>query len=89
VHAAFQFSTEFPAIMAEWARDSNYVVVLAARDRAHLLEQFDRCSCAVYRALVTEPDLDDEATAFAVLGVSAGRLLSSLPLAGKELSMSR
>jgi hypothetical protein len=88
VHAALQFSTEFPAVTAAWALESNYIVCLAARDRSHLLEQFDRCSCAEFRALVLEPDLDNEATAFAVLGVTAGRLLSSLPLSGKEFAHS-
>lgn len=71
-----------------WHRDSNYVVVLSVPDEPSLKRQFDRMASAPARVIVTEPDMSDEAMAFAVLGVDAGRLLSSLPAQGKELAMS-
>lgn len=86
VHAAFLFSTEFPEATAVWHRESNYVVALQAQDLEHLVQWFNRCTPDINRCMMIEPDLEDEPTAFAALGPAAGRLLSSLPLAGKEVA---
>lgn len=70
-----------------WHRDSNYVVVLSVPDEESLLQYFNRIPEATARALVIEPDMDDASTAFAALGADAGRILSNLPLAGKDFAM--
>ena len=63
------------------------MVILAAHDELELISYWQRLDGAPYRMLVREPDLHSEATAFAVLGSSAGRVLSALPLALKEAAL--
>ena len=87
MHAAFLFSTEFPAVTESWHRESNYVVVLQIPDEVDLFRRFNRCADVLHRVMVFEPDIDDQATAFAVLGADAGRILSDLPLAMKAAAM--
>lgn len=74
-----------PEAAGRWHDRSNYLVVLSVPDERALellCDDLNGC-CPV---LVHEPDLDDQATAFAVRH-DAGRWLSSLPLAMRELSM--
>lgn len=66
---------------AERAPPEN-LVVLHADDEAALRALYERCS-TFEPALFCEPDLDDEATAFAV-DERARTLLSSLPLALRQ-----
>lgn len=87
VHAAFLFATEHPTTTTTWHHDSNYVVVLAVHDLNHLEHEFSRIPEHCARVMVIEPDIGDEPTAFAALGLDAGRILSSLPLAGKQVVM--
>ena len=87
VHAAFLFATEFPEVTEAWHRESNFVVVLQVPDEAALIDRFHRLVPTTDRVVVTEPDLNDEATAFAVVGPIAGRLLSDLPLCQKVVAM--
>lgn len=63
------------------------MVVLSAADELDLLTYWQRLQGVPHRLLVREPDLDDRATAFAVLGSEAGRVLSALPLCLKEKAM--
>ena len=81
------FADEFPEAAAEWHRESNFVVVLQAADEEALWSRYARCRDVVHRAIVTEPDLTDEHTAFAALGSEAGRILSDLPLCLKAVAM--
>lgn len=81
------FATEFPDATEEWHRESNYIVVLQVPDLPELYRQFDRLPAHVKQCIVIEPDLDDQPTAFAALGPEVGRILSSLPLAGKAVAM--
>jgi hypothetical protein len=81
------FATEFPSETEEWHTESSYVVVLQVPSVAHLTARFSCLPEHSKRCLVREPDLDDEPTAFAVLGHDAGRLLSDLPLALKEVAV--
>ena len=88
VHAAFQLSVTFPAKIARWYRDSNYLVVLASGDLHRDTERvLDRCADSpVPHIYVVEPDYPNEPTtavAF-VPDESLARSLSSLPLALKR-----
>lgn len=87
VHAAFLFSSEHPDVTDAWHRDSNYVVVLQVSDLASLHARYDRLPEHAPRVIVVEPDIGNEATAFATIGADSGRLLSDLPLALKEAAM--
>lgn len=70
--------------MIEWHDTSSFVAVLSIPDESFLRARFAKLPSHAARALFTEADLDDEATAFAVLGADAGRQLSDLPLALRE-----
>jgi hypothetical protein len=87
VHAGFLFASEYPSETAEWHTTSNYVVVLQVPDLPSLIDRFARLPEHAQRVLNTEPDVNDEATSFAVLGADAGRVLSDLPLCLKEAVM--
>lgn len=73
--------------MSKWHEDSNFVVVLAAENQIELLSYWQKMHDVAAAVLVREPDIDDEATAFAALGHEAGRMLSALPLCLKEPAM--
>lgn len=77
VHAATAFALAHP----ERASSTPNVVVLAVPDEAALLSFADSAG-VVFR----EPDVGDEATAFAT--VSDSTRFSCLPLAGRVLAMS-
>jgi hypothetical protein len=85
VHAALSFAFEHPDDGRQWHDTTPWVVCLSVPDERELLAEWDRVSHIPHRVLVREPDLDDAATSFAVLGHEAGRLLSSLPLSLREL----
>lgn len=88
VHAAALFAFEHPEAFSDWHDHSSYVVVLQVPDLAHLTARYSCLPEYAKRVLNREPDLGDQATAFAVLGNDAGRLLSDLPLALRETVMS-
>lgn len=87
MHAAFSFAHEHTESFRTWQEESNFVVVLSAHDEIELLSYWQRLDLNPYRALVREPDIGNQATAFAVIGLEAGRVLSSLPLCLKEMAM--
>lgn len=87
MHAAFSFAHEHTEPFRTWQEESNFVVVLSAHNEIELLSYWQRLDLNPYRALVREPDIGNQATAFAVIGHEAGRVLSSLPLCLKELAM--
>ena len=82
-HGMRQFCEEHPALDKEWFANSNYIVVLSAKDETHLFKTMEKAiqenvSFSAFR----EPDLDDTVTAV-VLGPSAGsaKICKRLPLA--------
>ncbi len=86
-HAQHLFAQRFPELIEQWEGN---LVVLQVPDEAHLDALYESLSGGkrnegeVYPAAAFfEPDLDDEMTAIAA-GGSAGKLLSSLPLALKQ-----
>ena len=88
MHAGFLFATEFPELTEKWHTDSQFVVVLQTSGLNALNERFNRLhGSGAPHVMFHEADLDDEPTAFATLGPHAGRVLSDLPLALKEVAM--
>ena len=88
-HAAIDFQHQHPEIAKDWNQNSNYLVFLTARDEQHLEELLQK---ADFKGLVTtsfrEPDINNELTAIAIEpSVFTKRLVSSLPLFGKEVSL--
>lgn len=85
IHAAFEFSTQNRLITSGWVRDSNYLVVVAAQDEAHLnMYATAALQAGLRTTLVHEPDCNDELTAIAIEpSTEAKRLCSNLPLVGK------
>jgi hypothetical protein len=77
-HAISAFAFYFEADHRAWHQGSNNLVILAARDEAHLLELARESPGPL--AIFREPDLGNTVTAVAFHGDMARRL-SSLPLA--------
>lgn len=75
-------------VFNDWAENSEYLVVLAAKDEQELLQMSDKLhqeKITAYKFF--EPDLDDELTAIAISPIDserASRLLSCFPLALRE-----
>lgn len=94
-HALAAFCTLRPALAADWAERSSYLVLLAVPDETALLALWERCA-GLPGALYREPDFGDAATAFCVgpepIGdvlsdLEARRLFANLPLLLKEPAM--
>jgi hypothetical protein len=80
-HAAFDFAVAFSALVRDWHRTSNTLVVLAAADELSLGWLCDDAVAAGLRVVrFHEPDLGGALTA-AALEPAAHRLVSRLPLA--------
>lgn len=87
-HALLHLALRCTPQLRQWSSQSNNLVVLQAADETALALVAGRliaAGCTV--ELSREPDLDDELTAISVLGDdTARRLLSNLPLAGRDLA---
>jgi len=87
VHAASELAYQYHSLHSLWMRDSRFLVCLACADRKELTELYGQLHYSGQAAaLWLENDLNDEPTAFAVIGDSnkIKKLLSKLPLAFKE-----
>ena len=83
-HALVAFQHEHGPVYDEWYRTSNNLVVLSAPNKEELAKLAYDLTCRGIRvAMFREPDLGDELTAIAC-EPAAGRLLSNLPLAGRQ-----
>lgn len=81
VHAAVRFALQYHDDVEDWERGANNVVVLAARDEAHLEELTTRAIHADARVeTFREPDLGNQRTAVA-FDEQSRPILSSLPKA--------
>lgn len=87
VHAAFEFSVDFPSIAEVWRRHSNYLVVVGVRDEDVLLELANSAAAFdVKHTVVREPDYCDTVTAVAMEPVpKASALCAEYPCALKGL----
>jgi hypothetical protein len=80
-HAAFDFAVAHPALVRDWHRTSNTLVILAAADELSLGWLCDDAVAVGLRVVrFHEPDLGGALTA-AALEPAAHRLVSRLPLA--------
>lgn len=86
VHAALDFSLEYPELTKDWHSISNYICLLAAKDESELAALSDRLKKKDLKFIVfTEPDLNNEITAIAIEpGKRTRRVTSSFPLALKS-----
>lgn len=85
IHAAVDWCMS-NKLSFKWHK-SNYIVLLQTPNEDSLLDEISRLQDHGYSpTLIQEPDLSNEVTAFAV-EPAAGYLLSSLPLAFKEVSL--
>lgn len=81
-HALRAFIEDHPEEDREWFGGSNNIVVLNPGDEEDLLRYLARAEArGLKTALFREPDLDDQATAIAIYGLDAHRLVSCLPKA--------
>lgn len=87
MHAAFEFSVDFPTVTEVWRRHSNFLVVVGVRDEDVLLELANSAAAFdIKHTVVREPDYCDTVTAVALEpGEQAARLCAEYPLALKGL----
>ena len=85
-HAAIQFQHEHPEISKDWHTNSNYIIILAAKDEQDLLRILEKTrNAGLQSSVFTEPDLDDQVTAIAIEpSVLTQKICSNLPLALRE-----
>jgi len=87
VHACATFARRHREVFDVWHDGPNNVVILAARDENHLARLQATIESLALLVGVREPDLGDSLTAIAFSGTdAAARLVSSLPLALRELT---
>jgi hypothetical protein len=85
-HALSAFACAHPEKHREWHEGSNNLVIVSVADEAALQRLLERAACRmVGRASFREPDFGDAMTAIALYGAEAGKLVSSLPLALRQL----
>jgi len=86
VHAAIQFTQEWPDIVAPWYADSNYLVVVTVDDEDALRDIADQARTLNVRySAVEEPDYGGSWTAVALQPGETARLMCAcMPLALKE-----
>lgn len=85
-HAAIQFQHEHPIVSKEWHDNSNYIVILAAKDEQDLLRVLEKARKQnISTSVFVEPDFGNQVTAIA-FGPSeiTQKICSNLPLALKE-----
>lgn len=83
VHGFRQFVADHPEIEKEWFENSNTIVILQARDEAHICTLADRAEMyGVPKAIFREPDLHDQATCLVLAPTPPTRkICRDLPLA--------
>ena len=81
-HALRQFASDYPYLEARWFRDSNTIVLLEVPDGEALAELASRARAkGVTLTEFSEPDFLPFGLTALALGPDARRLVSSLPLA--------
>lgn len=86
VHAALQFSVEYPEQFKSWYDISNHIALLSIENEDSLLALAKKLRDRGLRvSLFQEPDLNNQYTSFSVESCDKARKLTShLPLAFKE-----
>lgn len=82
-HAAIQFQYEHQEISIEWHTNSNYIVILAAKDEQDLLRLLEKSrKLGLKSSVFVEPDFGNEVTAIAFEPSElTQKMCSNLPLA--------
>lgn len=76
VHAAIQFTQEWPDLAEPWYCESNYLVVVSVENEDALKDIADQArELNVRYSITTEPDLDDTWTAVALQPGETARLI--------------
>lgn len=85
MHAALDFTLEYPEQVQSWHSISNHICILAARSEEDLIKLAHRLiKKGLHFVAFTEPDLNDEVTAIAIQpGKLARKATSCFPLALK------
>jgi len=87
-HAAFQFAIEHEAETGRWHDESSYLILLSVPDEDALFQYADRFTAlGVPCSMMREPDIGNQATAVAIGPSPHWRLLSDLPLLGREVAV--
>ena len=84
-HAAIQFANDYPLEQEKWFKESNTVVILAAKDIKQL-KQFENSlkEKNIKFSSFYEPDIGNELTAIAIVpSEQSKKLCSKFKLAGK------
>jgi peptidyl-tRNA hydrolase len=85
-HAAFLFAQTYAHQTLDWHTHSQYLVIVSVEDQVELIRLGSEAIQRKIRvAWWNEPDMDNDLTAIVLEPTEAtARLLSNLPLAGKE-----
>jgi hypothetical protein len=68
-HAVADFAYEHPQKFREWKETSNYVIALQISDEENLIKLYEKLKDqGANITLFREPDINDEATSFAMFG---------------------
>jgi peptidyl-tRNA hydrolase len=86
-HATADFAYEQPHKFREWKETSNYIISLQIPDENQLILLYEKLKDqGAYATLFREPDIDNEATSFAVFGTPEVRKqTSNLKLSLKKI----
>ena len=85
VHSIAQFAHSHTSTFTKWITGYSNLISLSVDNEVELMAVYD--SIEAERVLFKEPDLNNEVTAICIFGTTKIRkLLSSLPLALKEVS---
>lgn len=84
-HISAEFVLSLPELSQDWAKTSNSLIVLEAKDAEHLSSLLDKAKASDIPTVVfREPDMGDEITAIGFAPSENTRtLLSNLPCAGR------
>lgn len=87
VHAAIDFSVEYPDLTKGWNIQSNYLACLSTEDEASLFKLISKLeSKGITHKIFREPDIDNQVTAVAIEpGDLSRRVTSNYPLALKNI----
>lgn len=86
IHAAIQFTQDYPDEARDWYKSSNYLVVINTPNEDTLRDLWDRSrQKRIESSLVSEPDLNGQLTAMALEpGEKSRKLCACLPLAFRD-----
>lgn len=83
-HSTIDWAFNNPATLSKWKAESNSIIVLSAKNQAHLLKLFEELSLVSSDiTLFYEPDIDSYTSLCLYADQDIRRKLSHLPLAGK------